>query len=444
MANQFKTSKKTELVTLRALTSMNYLTVGSKKYFKDQLKHKRNGKKFEFVITDAGEYQRGIDLSAGQNDSASQGVSQLREKSVEKVLNVGNVLIATNLIEPVTDMNWEKEVAAPQGKKLANGVVADAINGIKGKKIDGVTVTYYDGDFGQQNTAFVGIGYEPLAGATNFLGSISDEQQYMFINPMINTKLSQTGKSFDPFQAEPVYNKGVLGKYGECEVRANKYMPLVFIKQDLVSDIANTTAVAYAESGNNDGLATLTFTGMTKKFPRGAVVKFDGVYAADLVGDQTGELRAFIAVEDSASNGVMIVKALSDEDWTGQGNKVICDADGKALGANKAAAITAFNTAASVSGAIQFMEAGKYYAGLVRLNGAMEFETVDEIDASNADTERADNEGLVIFQNRGIDTIKGQNATRWTTTVMSGIVEPRAVALILVKDSTTNLVKVVQ
>ena len=72
MANQFKTSRKTELVTLRALTSMNYLTVGSKKYFKDQLKHKRNGKKFEFVITDAGEYQRGIDLSAGQNDSASR------------------------------------------------------------------------------------------------------------------------------------------------------------------------------------------------------------------------------------------------------------------------------------------------------------------------------------------------------------------------------------
>ena len=129
-------------------------------------------------------------------------------------------------------------------------MVADAINGIKGKKIDGVTVTYYDGDFGQQNTAFVGIGYEPLAGATNFLGSISDEQQYMFINPMINTKLSQTGKAFDPFQAEPVYNKGVLGKYGECEVRANKYMPLVFIKQDLVTDIANTTAVAYAESSH--------------------------------------------------------------------------------------------------------------------------------------------------------------------------------------------------
>jgi len=73
----------------------------------------------------------------------------------------------------------------------------------------------------------------------------------------------------------------------------------------------------------------------------------------------------------------------------------------------------------------------------------MEFETVDEIDASNADTERADNEGIVIFQNRAIDTIKGSNVTRWTTTVMAGIVESRAVALVLVKDADTNKVKLV-
>ena len=89
------------------------------------------------------------------------------------------------------------------------------------------------------------------------------------------------------------------------------------------------------------------------------------------------------------------------------------------------------------------IEAGKYFSGLVRLDGAMEFETVDEIDASNADTERADNEGIVIFQNRAIDTIKGSNVTRWTTTVMAGIVEPRAVALVLVKDADVNKVKLV-
>lgn len=437
MANDFKTSRKTELVALRAAESAGYLTVGSRKYFKDQLKHKRNGKAFEFVIRDAGEYQRGIDLS-------SKGPSNLTEKTVTKVLNVGNVMIATNLIEKVTDLDWDKEVAKIQGKKLINGVVGDTINGFKGKTVDGQTVTTYDGDFGCQNTAFAGIGYGPLTDATNFLASVSDESQYMFINPMVNSKLSNAGDAFKPTSADPIFSKGLIGKLGETEVRTNQFLPLVIIPAALAADYANATAVAYAESGNNDGLATLTFTGMTEKFPKGSVVWFDGVYAADLVGDRTSSLRAFIAVEDGASAGVMVVKALSQEDWIGEGTKVICKADGSSFGTTKAAAISAFNTAASVSGALIGLEAGKYFSGLVRLDGAMEFETLDEIDASNADTERADNEGIVVFQNRAVDTIKGSNVTRWTTTTMAGIVEPRAVALVLVKDADVNKVKIVQ
>lgn len=437
MANDFKTSRKTELVALRAAESAGYLLTGSRKYFKDQLKNKRNGKAFEFVIRDAGEYQRGIDLSG-------HGPSNLVEKTVTKVLNVGNVMIATNLIEKVTDLDWDKEVAKIQGKKLINGVVNDTINGFKGKTVDGQVVTTYDGDFGCQNTAFAGIGYGPLTDATNFLASVSDESQYMFINPMINSKLSNAGDAFKPTSADPIFSKGLIGKLGETEVRTNQFLPLVIIPAALAADYANATAVAYAESGNNDGLATLTFTGMTEKFPKGSVVWFDGVYAADLVGDRTSSLRAFIAVEDGTSAGVMVVKALSAEDWIGEGTKVICKADGSAFGTTKAAAISAFNTAASVSGALIGLEAGKYYTGLVRLDGAMEMETLDEIDASNADTERADNEGIVVFQNRAVDTIKGSNVTRWTTTTMAGIVEPRAVALVLVKDADVNKVKIVQ
>ena len=41
MANQFKTSYKTELVALRAAESAGYLTVGSRKYFKDQRSEER-------------------------------------------------------------------------------------------------------------------------------------------------------------------------------------------------------------------------------------------------------------------------------------------------------------------------------------------------------------------------------------------------------------------
>lgn len=435
MANQFKTSRKTELVALRAAESAGYLTVGSKKYFKDQLKHKRNGTVFDYVIRDAGEYQRGIDLSSG-------GPSNLVEKKVSKALNVGNVMIQTNILEKVTDVDWDKEIAKPQGKKLINGVVQDAINGFKGKEIDGQVVTSYDGDFGNQNTAFAGIGYGPLTDATNYLASVSDESQYMFINPMINSKLSNAGDAFKPTSADPIFSKGLLGKLGDVEVRKNQFMPLVIITPAFAADFAahSSDGVTYAET-DSDGIATLTFTGMSTKFPKGSVVWFDNAYATDLVGDRTSSLRAFIAIEDGTANGVMVVKSLSAEDWTGTGTKVLCKADGTAFGATKAAAISAFN---STAGTPIGLEAGKWYTGICRLEGAMEFETVDEIDASNADTERADNEGIVIFQNRAIDTIKGSNVTRWTTTVMAGIVEPRAVALVLVKDADVNKVKIVQ
>lgn len=433
MANQFKTSLKTQLVALRAAESAGYLTVGSRKYFKDQLKNKRNGKVFEFVISDAGEYQRGIDLSG-------TGPSSLKEKSVRKALNVGNVMIATNLLEKVTDLEWDREVATKQGKKLINGIVKDAIDGIKGKTIDGVTVTEYDGDFGQQNVAFVGIGYSPLIDATNYLASVSDESQYMFINPMINSKLSSAGDAFKPTSADPIFSKGLIGKLGETEVRTNQFLPLVSISAALAADFAKATAVAYAESGSNDGLATITFTGMTSLIPRGTVVWFDGAYATDFVGDRTGTLKAFIAVEDGTQAGKMVVKALSDEDWIGEGTKVIAKADGSAFGSSKSAAISAFNAVASAKGAIKSMEAGNYFSGIVRIDGTMEFEMLDEIDASNADTERADNEGVIVFQNRAIDTIKGSNVTRWTSTSMAGIVEPRGVALVLVKDADPNKV----
>ena len=238
MANEFKTSRKTELVALRAAESAAYLTVGSRKYFKDQLKNRRNGKTFEFVIRDAGEYQRGIDISGN-------GASDLVERKIQKSLNVGNVAIATNLIEKVTDVSWDKEVAIPQGKKLINGIVRDAIDGTVGKTVDGVTVTDYHGDFGDTNTAFVGIGYGPLTAASNYLASISDETQYAFINPMINNKLSNAGEAFRPVDADPMFSKGLIGKLGQTEYRTCQYQPLVSVSSTLATALGTVTGITY-------------------------------------------------------------------------------------------------------------------------------------------------------------------------------------------------------
>lgn len=438
MANDFKTSRKTELVALRAAEAAGYLTVGSAKYFKDQLKGKRNGTTFEFVIPDVGTFARGIDISSG-------GTPDLKEKKIAKQILAENVKVATNILEKVTDVNWDKEVAKPNGKLLINGTVKDAIDGVKGQTIDGVTVTDYDGDWGDTNTAFAGIGYGPLTAAQNYLASVSDESQYAFINPLINAKLSETGDSFKPSSADPIFSKGLLGKLGETEYRSCQFMPLVSVSSALATAMATVDGITYVDNGDKTATITLKASGsaIAVKIPKGFIIWINGLYATDLVGMRTSALKAFVAVEDGANNGEMIVKALTAEDLIGRGNKLLCKADGSALGASKSAAETALAGMVSAVGDVKFLEAGNYFGGQIRVDGAYEFEMLDEIDASNADTERADNEGIIVFQNRAIDVLKGTNVTRWSSLVMAGVVEPRCVATVLVKDADTNKVHLV-
>lgn len=412
MANSFKTSQHTELVALRAAESAGYLTVGSRKYLKEQLKGKRNGVKYDFVISDAGQYQEGIDLSA-------TGPSDLVERKVTKEIFTGNVMIATNILEKVTDLNWDKEVAIPNGKKLVNGIVQSVIND----------------DFGLQNTAFVGIGYGPLNKAGNFLASVSDEARFAFIDPMINSIVSLTGKAFSGVEgAEPMYKKGLLGELNGVEYRSQQFLPMVSVSKTLGESTAS--AITYVDNG--DGTATITLTGVSTTIPKGFVIWVDGVYATDLVGDKTSQLKAFVAIEDGTNNGEMKVRAV---EFIGEGNKEVCDANGDALGATKTAAITALNAMDK----IVLLPEGNYFTGLFRLDGVEEFESLDTIDASNADTEMASNEGLNVFCNRASDVIKGSNVTRWSCSPIAGIVDPRGAALVLVKDvsDTVNPVSLV-
>ena len=409
MANTFQTNKRTELVALRAAESAGYLTIGSKKYLKDQLVGKRNGTAYDFVIRDSGEYQEGIDLSG-------TGPSNIIERKVTKEIVTGNVMINTNILEKVTDVDWDKEIAYPNGKKLINGIVKRAVND----------------DLGWQGTAFAGAGFQPLFKAQNFLASISDAPRYGFIDPQINSVLSSNGQSFKPVEAEPMSKAGLMGELAGVTYRGNQFMPMVSVSDALVTEMAKCSAITYAKVDETH--ATLTLTGVGAIIPKGYVVWVDGVYATDLVGDKTSSLRAFIAYADGESNGVMKIRPVAFKGASTNdaniGNVEVCDGTGAPL------TVTQFNNLTS----IKYLPAGDYFGGFVRVEGSMEFETLAEIDASNADTKLASNEGLNVFENRAIDVIKGQNVTRWTVNSISGIVEPRGVSYILVADKAINQV----
>lgn len=394
MANTFNTNRKTELVAARAAETAGYLTVGSRSYFKDQLSGKRNGQIYEFVLRDAGKFQQGPDLSG-------EGASSLVERKVSKSLFDGAIAIDTNIVEGVTDVDWDKEIAQPNGQKLINGIVKDTVSK----------------DLGLQNTAFVGEGYIPLAKAAGHLKSIADESLFGFIDPNIQATLASNGQQFTPVGAPEMYKSGLIGEFHGAEYRACRFMPEVEIAADLVTEIAASKVTSLTDSG--DGTAVLLLNGITKDIPQGCPIFIKDVYATDLVGDKTSNLYAFIAIED-ATNGAVKVRMPA---FSGEGNKEICDKKGDAI------------TAADLANKkVSIPAAGVYNTGIVRIDGAMEFDTLDKLDFSNAETKSGSVNGVTVHENRAVNALKGSNVTRWDIVALAGIVDPRGVAYVMVKE----------
>lgn len=401
MANDIKTNKRAELVLIRSAEAAPYLTVGSKNYCKDQLVGKRNGQSYEFVIRDAGEYVEGMDISGS-------GSEDVVERKVAKTIKIGNVKVNTNLLEKVTDLNWDKEIAQPYGEKVAKGLVQSVLTD----------------DIGLQNTAFVGTGWLPLFKASNYLESISSEPQFAFVDPMVESIMQSSGKGFTPAgDVEPRFQKGLKGMVGQAEVRSQQGMPTIEISEDLATELVSATVTSYAAGEQYD---TLTLNGVTKVIPAGTPLFIAGVYATDLVGVKTSALKAFIAIEDAA-NGVVKVRKT---DFEGNGTREACDIDG----ANIVVGNLASKKLANV------IKAGVYFTGIFRVNGAFEFDALPELDWSNAESRVTSPDGITLHEGRAVDVFAGTNKTRWAIAAVAGIVEPRGCAYVCIKDNTANLI----
>lgn len=401
MANDIKTNRRAELVLIRSAEAAPYLTVGSKNYCKDQLVGKRNGQSYEFVIRDAGEYVEGMDIS-------NVGSEDVIERKVTKNIKIGNVKVNTNLLEKVTDLNWDKEIAEPYGEKVAKGLVQSVLAD----------------DIGLQNTAFVGTGWLPLFKASNYLESISSESQYAFVDPMVESIMQSSGRGFTPAgDVEPRFQKGLKGMVGQAEVRAQQGMPTLEISEDLAAELASATVTSYATGTDYD---TLTLNGVTEDIPAGTPLFIAGVYATDMVGVKTSALKAFIAIEDATSGSVKVRKT----DFVGNGTREACDIDGDNIVLANLASKKLANP----------IKAGIYFTGIFRVNGAMEFDALPELDWSNAESRVTSPDGITLHEGRAVDVFAGTNKTRWAIAAVAGIVEPRGCAYVCIKDNTANLI----
>lgn len=402
MANTIKTNYQTELVALRAAQMAPYFTIGSKGYFGDQLVGKRNGQEYGFVIRDAGEVENALAMGGAKTD--------IVEREVKLSIEPWHIAVKTNAIEGKTDLQFDKEVAEPNGLKLIQGALKKSI-----KKDVAKCATCFVGNVGE---------FEPLSMATGHLSSITAEPLYGFCDPMIEAIVTSKGAQFVPVNAPEMYKQGLIGHFHGADYRSQR-----FIGRVIVSDAMGTAMTGAKFGGFAEGTNTLTITlgtsaGADFVVKAGTPFFVDGIVACDLVGDETTMPYAFIAVDDVAvTKGATSVAVKVDEvPVVAGGTRVAAYADGSAI---------AWGSVGTK--AVTCPDVGTYYGAIVRANGVYEFETLNEIDVATAESTKGSVEGITIFTNRLVDLTNMVNDTRFDLFTLSGTVEKRGQALVLVK-----------
>ena len=401
--NTLITNKLCTLVAVRAAENAAYLTVGSKGYFKGQLIGKANGQSYDFYVRDTGDAVNRLAYQAGDKINVT-------ERKVTLSLDPWHIMLNFNAIESVTDIeDWEDEIAKVQGVKLIQKVVKKTI----------------DNDLGKVGTAFIGSGFTPLSQASAHVASVANGELYGFCAPQVEAILTSNGQQFVPVSAPDMYSKGLLGRFHGAEYRAQRFLPTLNLSAAASTALNASTASVVADNGDGTWKITLSGSGLNGvTIPKATPLFIEGVYACDVVGDPTEALQAFIVLESVTADSTTVDVTVREQFIAKGGTRTIAKEDGSAFA----------NVAAVAGGAIIAPEAGKYYTGIVRVDGAMEFETLDKLDAKGAEYQRSPNvAGLVCHQNQLVDLKEMSNDVRWDIVTLAGVVDGRGVAMFYVK-----------
>jgi hypothetical protein len=401
--NTIKTSYQTELVALRGAESAPYFTVGSKAYIPDaELVNKRKGQTYGYVIRDAGEVENQLNVGANAKKT-------IVEREVQLSIEPWHNYVENNVVEGKTDLQFDVEVAQNYGTKLIQAAVKKSIGN----------------DFVKSAACFVGkVGeFEPLSMATGHLNSITSEALYGFVDPMIEAIVTSKGAQFVPVDAPAMYKQGLIGHFHGADYRAQRFIPRVNISSVLATAFTGASFSAFNASTNTLTITLGASPASATVIKKGTPIFLDGVVACDLVGDETTAPYAFIVTEDKsiATTDSTVAVKVDEVPVVKGGTRVASMADGSEID------WTSLSASASIPAA------GVYFAGLVRANGAYNFQTLNDIDVATPDSKKGSVQGITVFQNRLTDLDNFVTGTRFDTFTLAGVVEKRAQVLVLIK-----------
>lgn len=403
--NNIATNYQTELIALRAAEVAPYFTVGSKKFIEDsELVNKRNGQTYGFVIRDRAQVENQLAVSAGAK-------KDIVEREVQLSIEPWHVYVKNNAVEGKTDLQFDKEVAEPNGLALIQEAVKKSIAK----------------DFSNSATAFVGkVGeFEPLSMATAHLGSIVTEPLYGFCDHMIEAIVTSRGAQFVPVDAPAMYKQGLIGHFHGADYRSQRFLPRVRITKAIADAMENATFGGFNASTNKLTITFGTATAAASKVQKGTPFFIDGIVACDTIGDATTQPYAFIAKADVtvASGATSVVIDVEPVDVRFGGTREASLEDGTAIDWSSLPLTTGISAPAE----------GVYFTAIVRANGVFEFQTLNDVDVKTPDSTKGSVQGITVFQNRMTDMDAFTTGTRLDTFTMSGVVDKRAQAVVYVK-----------
>lgn len=395
MANKFINSKWAKVYLANVIDSMPYVKA-SKSYFADQMKGKKCGKTYSFVLKDSGKVSDGLAIANGDN-------KDILEKEVKLTLQNKKNVVDLDVLESVVDVedfnNEFSNYAIHLGAEIQKTAIEETVF--------------------EASTAHVETtnGWSPISNAIASLKSRRIGGSIVgFLDPVAESNLSVNALnnwSFAPSQkGEQFYADGSVGKFQGSEFVYANDLPQIVGKT-----VSANTVSAASESG---GVYTLALTdAIGVALDAGTPFNVAGAKVCNSVGMKTNQDFAFIAQKDIAATDTTIQVQRIDIEEGGARNLYI----------DSVSALSA------VSGALTCpLENGVTYSiAQVRTNDVLAFENAPLDDLVGAENSTVEVGGIKLKTTVLGNSQNMKNMTRWDIAFGTTIVDNRESSLVYLK-----------
>ena len=403
MANSFVDNSYVKLFIANIIDAMPYLK-RSKSHFAGELKGKKGGEVYNFVLRDSGKPTSGLAVTNSDRLDVKEGKIWLAARHKKSV-------VALNILESVVDIyGFKEEIADPYGLNLGAEIQKDAID-----------ESYFDGCVAKVATS---NGWTALSSAiahqrsarngAKLCGFLSPEAEDNLTTHSLNNWHFGSNELVDRF-----YKEGAVGMFHGTEFAYVNDVPVVTVPSGGFSNItvsagANVAAPTTSLSGAVDR-TVLTVSSLSQDIPAGVPFTMEGAYACDSLGRKTRALFSFITQEAAKSGETqLVVQRLRPEDC-----------------GSRNVSITGITNVASIAGTLvcQLAANTSYEVAQIRCDDVMNWDNIPLEDIAQCENTSATFGGVNMHVAKGGDWGTAKNSTRWDVGYLTGIVDNRLVSL---------------